>query len=71
MPHGCHYGQPGTIQRIEQRKVAVDWSDLDYLGRRSPESLAPAEKPELIAGGRARMPQDTPAGIGGARRPRK
>lgn len=36
---GCHFGQPGTVLRIERRKVVVLWHDLDYLTRHSPESL--------------------------------
>jgi hypothetical protein len=36
---GCAFGEPGTVLRIEQRKVVVLWHDLDYLARHSPESL--------------------------------
>jgi hypothetical protein len=35
----CAFGEPGTVLRIEQRKVIVLWRDLDYLARHSPESL--------------------------------
>lgn len=33
----CNFGQPGTVLRIERRKVVVLWHDLDYLARHSPE----------------------------------
>ena len=36
---GCAFGEPGTILRIEQRKVVILWHDLDYLARHSAESL--------------------------------
>ena len=35
----CPYGQPGTVLRIERRKVVVYWRDLDFLSRHSPELL--------------------------------
>ena len=35
----CAFGEPGTVLRIEHRKVVVLWHDLDYLARHSPESL--------------------------------
>lgn len=44
MLRGCHYGQPGTVLRIERRKVAVYWADLDYLARHSPASLTLARQ---------------------------
>ena len=40
----CNFGQPGTVLRIERRKVVVLWHDLDYLARHSPESLMLAER---------------------------
>lgn len=36
---GCAFGEPGTVLRIERRKVVVYWHDLDFLSRHSPESL--------------------------------
>jgi hypothetical protein len=36
---GCAFGEPGTVLRIERRKVAVYWQDLDFLSRHSPDSL--------------------------------
>ena len=36
---GCAFGEPGTVLRIERRKVVVLWHDLDYLARHSPDSL--------------------------------
>lgn len=36
---GCAFGEPGAVLSIERRKVAVYWPDLDYLARRSPETL--------------------------------
>lgn len=36
---GCAFGEPGTVLRIERRKVVVLWHDLDYLARHTPESL--------------------------------
>jgi len=36
---GCAFGEPGTVLRIERRKVVVLWHDLDYLARHSAESL--------------------------------
>lgn len=41
---GCRFGQPGTVLRIERRKVVVYWRDLDYLSRHSVESLMLAER---------------------------
>jgi hypothetical protein len=41
---GCAFGKPGTVLRIERRKVVVFWHDLDYLARNSPESLMLAER---------------------------
>jgi hypothetical protein len=40
---GCAFGEPGTVLRIERRKVVVLWHDLDYLARHSPDSLVLAE----------------------------
>lgn len=28
---GCAFGEPGRVLHMEQRKVAVNWSDFDYL----------------------------------------
>jgi hypothetical protein len=39
----CPHGQPGTILRIERRRVVVLWPDLDYLARHQPESLMEAK----------------------------
>jgi hypothetical protein len=36
---GCAYGQPGTVVRIERNRAVILWTDLDYLGRHSLESL--------------------------------
>ncbi len=47
---GCAFGQPGTVLRIERRKVVVFWHDLDYLARHSPESLMLAERRFLESG---------------------
>ena len=34
---GARFGEPGTVLRVERRKVVVLWHDLDYLARHSPE----------------------------------
>lgn len=36
---GCAFGEPGTVLRIERRKVVVLWHDLDYLARHNSDSL--------------------------------
>ena len=36
---GARFGEPGTVLRVERRKVVVLWHDLDYLARHSPDSL--------------------------------
>jgi hypothetical protein len=28
---GCAFGEPGRVLRMERRKLAVNWSDFDYL----------------------------------------
>jgi hypothetical protein len=38
---GCRFGEPGTVLRIQRRKVATLRPDLDYIGRHSPDSLMP------------------------------
>ncbi len=38
---GCAFGEPGTVLRIERRKVVVYWHDLDYLARHKPDCLVP------------------------------
>ncbi len=35
----CTFGKPGTVLRIQRRKVVVLWHDPDSLARHSPESL--------------------------------
>ena len=39
---GLWHGQPGTVLRIERRRMAVLWHDLDYLAHHPPESLVEA-----------------------------
>jgi hypothetical protein len=36
---GCAFGEPGTVLRIERRKVVTCWHDLDYLARHKPERV--------------------------------
>jgi hypothetical protein len=38
----CAFGEPGTLLRIERRKVVVYWHDLDYLARHKPDCLVMA-----------------------------
>lgn len=45
----CAFGEPGTVLRIERRKVVVYWPDLDFLSRHSAESLMPATADEEAA----------------------
>lgn len=76
---GCAFGEPGTVLRIEQRKLVVLWHDLDYLARHSPESLmltgelpqagAPLGRPQADAAGERAVIR--PSGIGHQERGRQ
>jgi hypothetical protein len=39
---GFAFGEPGTVLRIERRKVVVCRHDLDYLARHKPDCLVMA-----------------------------
>jgi len=49
---GCAFGEPGAVLRIERRKVAVYWQDLDFLSRHSPESLVLVDAHGMTANGK-------------------
>jgi hypothetical protein len=54
---GCQHGQPGTVLRLERRRVVVLWHDMnDYIGRHPPETLVEA----MPADGEARVPPPAP-----------
>jgi hypothetical protein len=38
----CKFGEPGRVIRIERGKLVILWSDLDYIGRHRPDSVAHA-----------------------------
>lgn len=38
--HGANFGAAGRVLRIEHGKVAVLWTDLDFISRHRPETLA-------------------------------
>ena len=42
----CRVGEPGTVLRIERRKVVVYWPDMDYFSRHHPESLELVTEPQ-------------------------
>lgn len=44
---GFRHGDPGTVLRLERRRVVVLWHDLNYLARHPPESLMEAEEGAL------------------------
>jgi len=46
----CRHGEPGTVLRIERRKLVIRWPDLDFIGRHVPESLVLVES---VTGSRA------------------